>query len=71
MEILDLEICYKIVKMLSDWKMLLSEIIWKMKDDVIKELDRIIEENIGTGDMYEMWNYKWRIVNQILKKYII
>jgi len=28
-----------------------------MKDDV-KEMDRIIEDNIGTGDIYEMWNYK-------------
>ena len=41
-----------------------------MKDDV-KEMDRIIEDNIGTGDINEMWNYEWRIVNQILKKYII
>ena len=52
-EISDLEICYQIVKMLSDWKMLLSEIILKMKDDV-KEMDRIVEDNIGTGDIY--WN---------------
>jgi hypothetical protein len=31
--------------------MLLSEIILKMKDDV-KEMDRIVEDNIGTGDIY-------------------